>query len=388
MMLELMIESAAGALCLALLAGATLVLLRIHNPHLQRLAWSTVLGAALLLPCVMWLMRLQPVALPRATSESVVALVAVVAQRGQESLVSYVYFSISALLLARYGWALLQALRLRRSATAVDRIGASPVRVSMQLGAPVSIGNCILLPADFERWSETQMQAVVAHELSHIRRRDFLLMNLAQLYRALFWFSPLAWWLPRRLALVNEQLSDDAALRAFADRADYARLLLDFTLQSQTHALAVAMARPATVTQRIERILSETDIATPPARVTRALLLAAVLAPTLLIVAQAQGISEALNHPPTSNPAVPLEQPDYPAPSRNGNEQGTVVLSLYVLEDGRVANVEVKESSGYPNLDDAAAQRAYSWRLKPALENGRPVAGWGKFAVTFRLTDD
>jgi TonB family protein len=244
-----------------------------------------------------------------------------------------------------------------------------------------------VLPEHYGQWSQAELQAVVAHELSHIQRRDFLMMNLAQLHRVLFWFNPLAWWLPRRLGLLNEHLSDDAALAAFADRADYARLLLDFTVQQQPRAVALAMARPATVTQRIERILSEDCIAARPGKKARAVLLVGILAPALLIVAQAQVVSERLNRPPTSNPYLPLAEPEYPAESRLASEEGTVVLRVYVLEDGRVADAEVKQSSGYPKLDAAAVQRALSWRLKPALSNGAPVGAWGDFAVSFRLVD-
>jgi protein TonB len=64
-----------------------------------------------------------------------------------------------------------------------------------------------------------------------------------------------------------------------------------------------------------------------------------------------------------------------------------VELLVYVLEDGRVADVEVKTSSGYPALDASAVQTALTWRLQPALANGKPVGVWAEFAVTFRLTD-
>jgi TonB family protein len=388
-MLELLIDAAAGSLCLALLVGTTLALLRVRNPYLQRIAWCTVLGVALALPFVMWLVRMRPMALPSAASDSVVKLAAAVAQRGQGGVMLYVYWSIGGVLLLRHGWALLQAFRLRRRAQPLGTVQPRglEVRVSTQLGAPVSIGDCIVLPEHHGHWSQAELQAVVAHELSHIQRGDFLMMNLAQLHRALFWFNPLAWWLPRRLSLLNEHLSDDAALAAFADRSDYARLLLDFTVQQQPRALTMAMARPATVTQRVERILSEDCIAARPGMKARAVLLAGILTPALFIIAQAQGVAAELNREPKSNPLAPLEQPDYPDDSRLASEEGTVVLRIYVLEDGRVADVELKQSSGYPKLDASAAQRALTWRLQPALSNGKPVGAWGEFAVSFRLMD-
>jgi protein TonB len=92
--------------------------------------------------------------------------------------------------------------------------------------------------------------------------------------------------------------------------------------------------------------------------------------------------------PPRSDPRRPLSQPEYPPMSRRAGEAGTVVLEVYVLENGRVGDARVKTSSGYPRLDEAALREVKrSWRLVPGTENGKPVAMWGQFAVTFKLTD-
>ena len=91
---------------------------------------------------------------------------------------------------------------------------------------------------------------------------------------------------------------------------------------------------------------------------------------------------------PKSDPRRPLTQPEYPPSSRRAGEAGTVVLEVYVLENGRVGDARVKESSGFPKLDEAALREVKrSWRLLPGTENGKPVAMWGQFAVTFKLTD-
>jgi protein TonB len=50
--------------------------------------------------------------------------------------------------------------------------------------------------------------------------------------------------------------------------------------------------------------------------------------------------------------------------------------------------VRVKQSSGFPKLDEAAVREVKrSWRLVPGTEGGKPVPMWGQFAVTFKLTD-
>ncbi len=81
-------------------------------------------------------------------------------------------------------------------------------------------------------------------------------------------------------------------------------------------------------------------------------------------------------------------QPEYPPTSRRMGEAGTVILLLYIREDGRVGDVKIDKSSGFPRLDEAADREARrNWRFKPGTEDGKPVGAWTKIAVTFRLTD-
>jgi protein TonB len=85
---------------------------------------------------------------------------------------------------------------------------------------------------------------------------------------------------------------------------------------------------------------------------------------------------------------VPLSKPDYPPNERRLSHEGSVVLQLYVLENGRVGDAKVQASSGYPSLDEAALEHAKRvWRFVPAKEDGKPVAMWYPFKVTFKLTD-
>ncbi|MDA5194756.1 energy transducer TonB [Govanella unica] len=81
-------------------------------------------------------------------------------------------------------------------------------------------------------------------------------------------------------------------------------------------------------------------------------------------------------------------QPEYPPSARRAGEEGTVILLLYVKEDGRIGEAKVDKSSGFNRLDEAAQKEAErNWRFKPATKDGKPVAAWTKVAVTFRLTN-
>jgi protein TonB len=83
-----------------------------------------------------------------------------------------------------------------------------------------------------------------------------------------------------------------------------------------------------------------------------------------------------------------ITQAEYPPASRRAGEAGTVILAIFVKEDGRPGEVKVAKSSGFPKLDEAAVKEVQrNWRLVPGKEDGKPVAMWYNFAVTFKLTD-
>jgi hypothetical protein len=128
---------------------------------------------------------------------------------------------------------------------------------------PVTIGSTILLPDDFDTWDFERRRAVIAHEQSHVASADSLLLSLASLHRAIFWMSPLSWWLQRKLADLAEAISDEAALRDAPDRPSYAELLIDLAQRIERFPAGLAMARQGTISRRVERILSQSSVSLP-----------------------------------------------------------------------------------------------------------------------------
>src|SRR5206468_11520371 len=78
-------------------------------------------------------------------------------------------------------------------------------------------------------------------------------------------------------------------------------------------------------------------------------------------------------------------QPGYPASARRLGIQGTTMLRVHVLVDGRVGDVVVQETAGHPDLDQAAAEAVRRWRFDPARRGNDPVAMWVVLPVEFRL---
>ncbi len=77
--------------------------------------------------------------------------------------------------------------------------------------------------------------------------------------------------------------------------------------------------------------------------------------------------------------------PSYPLESRRKHEVGTVVLSLTLGYDGRVASIAVSSSSGFSRLDDAALSAVRKWRWEPIMRGGQPVMVRGMVEIPFVL---
>ncbi|MBN1458553.1 MAG: energy transducer TonB, partial [Armatimonadetes bacterium] len=82
-----------------------------------------------------------------------------------------------------------------------------------------------------------------------------------------------------------------------------------------------------------------------------------------------------------------LARPDYPEESRVRGEEGTVTLRVLVDTDGEVARVKVAESSGFQQLDRAAARGARRWRFEAARRGDVAIESWVEIGVVFRLED-
>jgi beta-lactamase regulating signal transducer with metallopeptidase domain len=165
---------------------------------------------------------------------------------------------------------------------------APHVRISPDLSMPVTIGSTVILPADYADWDTDKLRVVLAHEQSHVHQRDFYLQLLAALHVAVFWFSPLGWWLQRKLSELGEALSDRAGLEQASNPVSYAQILLEFAAKPRTTPLAgVAMARTSNLSSRIDRILNARRFRLAFLDGRRHAFLAAIIVPAALLAAVA-----------------------------------------------------------------------------------------------------
>jgi beta-lactamase regulating signal transducer with metallopeptidase domain len=222
-----------------------------------------------------------------------------------ETLAITIYMAICGVFLLRLLYGLTTAIGLWLDAEPIDVAndaadfgGAAAgmrLRSSRAVASPVTIGSGVVLPASYDEWDAEKLRVVLAHERSHVRQGDFYLQLAAGVYSALFWFSPLGWWLKSKLSDLGEALSDRAGLEQAGSRSSYAQLLLEFAAQPHPTVIGVAMARSSSLSHRIERLLDDSrfrqSFSVSPRRALAAALLvpAAIFGATALIRVEAAG---------------------------------------------------------------------------------------------------
>jgi D-alanyl-D-alanine endopeptidase (penicillin-binding protein 7) len=264
------------------------------------------------------------------------------------------------------------------------------LRVVDTLASPVTAGwwhPVVLVPASLVSGMPPQLlEALLAHELAHVRRCDYLL-NLAQsLIETILFYHPVVWWLSHRIRAERELIADDIAARQLGDPRRLALALSELErLQFSTRQLAQAASGGDLMT-RIKRLVRpETQALTWKAALP-------VLAMATACIAGCAGTaptSQAPGKDAVSSPAVAqfgsCAKPVYPAESYARRAEGTVTLRFLIDTDGSVADALVAKSSGDRALDEAARVAIAKCHFKPAMADGKPTRAWAPIQYVWKL---
>lgn len=208
------------------------------------------------------------------------------------------------LLLSRSAWLTRRAaaslLSTRRPApqALTDLVAAAAARLGLRAAPPLFLVNaptcpctlgwwrpCVVLPAVAEHFAPTRLEAVLLHELEHVRRRDNLVHALARVGAALHWFNPLAWFALRELARERELAVDEVVVQRDVAAVDYAALLVDCARSLRGLSGVTSMAQPSSIERRVRRLLAAPLL--PPTRLARSLQRGGVAAALLFALAAA-----------------------------------------------------------------------------------------------------
>jgi TonB family protein len=269
--------------------------------------------------------------------------------------------------------------------------GRLEARTTVALVEPALVGvfrPVLLLPQGLvEHLSPAQVDAVLAHELSHWQRRDNLTAAVHMLVEAVFWFHPFVWWVGARLVEERERACDEAVVRAGHDGRTYAEGILRVCEHYVASTLKCAAGvSGADLKRRVieiarSRVMSELPILKKILLGTFAL--ATVLVP--IVFGALSGPAVAQN----DRDIVPLVRinPNYPAEALAARREGRVVVEFTVTATGTVRDIVVAESSS-PEFDAPTIEALMRWRYQPLIEGGQPVERRGvRTVITYQLAD-
>ena len=367
-----------GQIACIVLAGCALpALLRLDAPGVRFVYWRALVVFCLALP---WIQARQAVEAVAAVDDSVIppfissAPAQVVSAAGAHVNWPFVVaVVISAGILLRLIWMAAGLFYLRRLRSAgsttpddgearelQDALGTrADVRYVPGLTQPVTFGMrrpVVLLPDSLREQSSDIQRAVLAHELVHVQRRDWVWIVGEELVRAALWFHPAMWWLISRVQLAREEVVDEMVVTLTGKRKTYVEALLAFA-DTTPLSPAPAFARRRHLFRRMVLISKEAVMSS-----TRVVVSCAVMA---IVVAgggwyavdafpMQQGIPASImsGEPgPLEKSAKPITPenpiprrlvstaPDYPAGLLGSGARGTVALRITLDATGRVAEV-------------------------------------------------
>jgi TonB family protein len=307
--------------------------------------------------------------------------------------------------------------RVEKSAGIRRPISLRSSQTSLEPGIFGIIRPLLLWPAGIsERLQDAHLEAILAHEAQHVRRRDNLAAALHMVVEAMFWFHPLAWWLGARLVEERERACDEAVLLLGNPPEVYAESILKTCEFCVAAPLAcVSGVTGADLKQRMVRIMTQrsTDqlgflkklvlVALSTGVVTAPIVAGLIKAP----VATAQSTRANPNSTPmmmgsASNHVADPQQiyhvgrdvaapklvyapdPEYTEKARRAKYQGVCVISTVIDAQGNPTHVQVVRQLGM-GLDNKAVEAVKQYKFEPGMRLGKPVAVGVNIEVNFKL---
>lgn len=205
------------------------------------------------------------------------------------------------------------------------RVGR-PVRLleSARAAVPAVVGwlrPVVLLPASaMSGLTPEQIQALLAHELAHIRRQDCLVKVAQAIVETLLFYHPAVWWVSGRISQESEQCCDDLALAVCGDRQAYARALAKAAELSRGHPSLSAASTGSKLLPRTRRIMNISQekqaVGTRwgAGAVTLGVVALLAVGPLVLApVAEPDAAKQPTVKPPTGQRSQPLSTPLWPS---------------------------------------------------------------------------
>jgi formylglycine-generating enzyme required for sulfatase activity/beta-lactamase regulating signal transducer with metallopeptidase domain len=215
-------------------------------------------------------------------------------------------------------------------------------RLSSRIDVPSVVGAVrpvILLPVSLATGvPAAQLDAMLAHELAHIRRYDFLINMLQRAAETLLFYHPAVWWTSRCIRREREHACDDLAVRVCGDSAPLAEALAAMAasrLPTQA-ALGASGPRSSSTLQRVRRLLNVKSESIGPAKIA-----ASVLSLALLVTAVAVGAGLFVTEPNTAEAKNTVDLLDLSEDENDTEEDDDVSIASLEDQDPELAALRV-----------------------------------------------
>jgi D-alanyl-D-alanine endopeptidase (penicillin-binding protein 7) len=258
------------------------------------------------------------------------------------------------------------------------------LRVVEGLSSPVTAGwwrPLVLVPASLLTGMDAPLlEALLAHELGHVKRHDYLVNLVQNVVEALLFYHPAVWWISRRVRIEREQIADDLAARTLGEPRRLALALSELERMQFGDLRLAQAANGGDLVGRIRRLLRPDTQALNWQAAVPVLGLALACAAHAHVAAPRTAVTAAQAATGLTRAAVinfaSCEKPHYPHADLTAGHTGTVTIVFQVDAQGRIEQSNVSRSSGYASLDEAARGALARCNFVPALRNGRPAQTW------------
>jgi TonB family protein len=234
----------------------------------------------------------------------------------------------------------------------------------------------ILLPAaTILGLSREHLEAILAHELAHIRRYDYFVNAAQMLVEALLFYHPAVWWVSSCIRRERELCCDDEAVRACGDSLSYARALTILERMRMATPSMVMGGTDGPLAYRIKRLLDVRKDDNPPSRLPAMVAMCLALACLGISVNRARGQASpdapGVHVDLGSSPVIHRTPVEYPAAARAKSLQGTVSVEVRLDSNGNVSDARVL--SGPDEFRKAVLQSVLSWHFPPETAGSTKV---------------
>ncbi|MRW87252.1 TonB family protein [Pseudoduganella sp. FT26W] len=261
------------------------------------------------------------------------------------------------------------------------------LRVVDTLASPVTAGwwrPVVLVPAALiSGMPPDLLQALLAHEMAHIQRHDYLINLLQNVIETLLFYHPAVWWMSNRIRVERELIADDVAARQLGEPRRLALALSELErLRFSNHQLAQA-ANGGDLVMRIQHLLRP---APQSLNWKTAIAMLGVAAACVSVYAEATAADKSAS---ADRAAVvdfnTCAKPVWPQAALADKRTGTVQLNFLVGTDGKTKESKVSRSSGHADLDEAARTGIEKCQFHPAIKAGKAIETWQKMQYVWTL---